>query len=70
MCKRDALYYLKKPNHFYNSFSLHDWAIREGFLELDRRERLGLPLIDRNLVDPATLDLPTDEELGDYKVYT
>lgn len=39
-------------------------------MELDRRERLGLPLIDPNLVDPAKIDLPTDEELGDYKVYT
>ncbi|XP_017493790.1 PREDICTED: NADH dehydrogenase [ubiquinone] 1 beta subcomplex subunit 11, mitochondrial-like, partial [Rhagoletis zephyria] len=56
--------------YYFPDFVLHDWAIREGFLELDRRERLGLPLIDRNLVDPATLDLPTDEELGDYKVYT
>uniref|UniRef100_A0A8D8PLG8 NADH dehydrogenase [ubiquinone] 1 beta subcomplex subunit 11, mitochondrial n=1 Tax=Cacopsylla melanoneura TaxID=428564 RepID=A0A8D8PLG8_9HEMI len=47
---------------------LHDWAEREAFLELRRREKLGLPLIDPNYVDPATIVLPTDEELGDTPI--
>lgn len=50
-------------------FSLNDWALREAFLELDRREKAGLPLIDKNLVDPSKLTLPSEEELGDYEVY-
>lgn len=44
--------------------NLADWSHREAFLELRRREKLGLPLIDPNYVDPATIVLPTDEELG------
>ena len=50
-------------------FRLHDWSVREAYLELNRRERLGLPLIDKNLVPPDQLELPTDEELGDTEVY-
>lgn len=41
-----------------------DWSQREAFLELRRREKLGLPLIDPHYVDPANIVLPTDEELG------
>lgn len=49
-------------------FMLRDWAQREGFLELRRREKLGLPLIDSNYVDPAQIELPSDEELGDTEI--
>ena len=45
-----------------------DWSRREAFLELRRREELGLPRIDKNLVPPEKLYLPTDEELGDSKI--
>lgn len=45
-----------------------DWAQREAYLELRRREELGLPLIDPNLIDPAKIKLPTDEELGDMEI--
>lgn len=45
------------------SYSKAEWALREAFLELDRRERLGLPLIDPNYVDPAKIELPSEEEL-------
>ncbi|KAL1452259.1 hypothetical protein WDU94_006548 [Cyamophila willieti] len=48
--------------------NLHDWSQREAFLELRRREKLGLPPIDPYYVDPATIVLPTDEELGDTPV--
>ncbi|CAG2062288.1 unnamed protein product, partial [Timema podura] len=49
-------------------FQLRDWAQREAFLELRRREQLGLPPIDRNLIDPDKIILPTDEELGDTEI--
>uniref|UniRef100_A0A7R9I294 NADH dehydrogenase [ubiquinone] 1 beta subcomplex subunit 11, mitochondrial n=1 Tax=Timema bartmani TaxID=61472 RepID=A0A7R9I294_9NEOP len=49
-------------------FQLRDWAQREAFLELRRREQLGLPPIDRNLIDPEKITLPTDEELGDTEI--
>uniref|UniRef100_A0A1L8DZQ3 NADH dehydrogenase [ubiquinone] 1 beta subcomplex subunit 11, mitochondrial n=1 Tax=Nyssomyia neivai TaxID=330878 RepID=A0A1L8DZQ3_9DIPT len=47
---------------------LRDWAQREAFLEIRRREALGLDYIDMNYVDPATVVLPTDEELGDTEI--
>jgi len=61
--------HLKVLNYLNLLQSLHDWTVREAYLELDRRERLGLPLIDKNLVDPNLLELPSDEELGDTEVY-
>ncbi|VDP21962.1 unnamed protein product [Echinostoma caproni] len=46
-----------------------DWAYREAYLELERRRRDGLPLIDRDLVPASRVKLPTDEELGpDFKI--
>lgn len=45
-----------------------DWAQREAFLELRRREAAGLPLVDPNYVDPAKVTLPSDEELGDTEI--
>lgn len=56
-------YFAYRPK-FYNS----DWALREAFLELRRREQLGLPLVDPNYVDPSTVYLPSDEELGDTEI--
>lgn len=49
-------------------YSLQDWAQREAYLELRRREKAGLPLVDPNLVDPAKINLPSDEELGDTEI--
>ncbi|XP_030752618.1 NADH dehydrogenase [ubiquinone] 1 beta subcomplex subunit 11, mitochondrial [Sitophilus oryzae] len=48
--------------------NLRDWAIREAFLELKRREAAGLPLVDPNLIPPEKITLPTDEELGDTEI--
>nr|VZI29369.1 unnamed protein product [Spirometra erinaceieuropaei] len=46
-----------------------DWARREAFLELERRRRLGLPLVDPNLIPPERVKLPSKEELGpDFKI--
>ncbi|XP_065173388.1 NADH dehydrogenase [ubiquinone] 1 beta subcomplex subunit 11, mitochondrial [Atheta coriaria] len=49
-------------------YSLHDWAQREAFLELRRREDAGLPLISKDLIDPSKIVLPSDEELGDTEI--
>ena len=53
---------------FWYYFREVAWAQREAYLELARREKNGLPLIDANLVDPANIDLPSDEELGDFEI--
>lgn len=45
------------------SHSGYDWAQREAFIEVNRREQLGLPFIDPNLVDPEKITLPSEEEL-------
>lgn len=47
---------------------LRDWAQREAFLELRRREAAGLEPISRDFVDPSTIELPSDEELGSNDV--
>ncbi|XP_030031380.2 NADH dehydrogenase [ubiquinone] 1 beta subcomplex subunit 11, mitochondrial [Manduca sexta] len=46
---------------------LRDWAQREAFLELRRREKAGLPPIDPNFIDPKQVKLP-DEELCDVEI--
>ena len=45
-----------------------DWIMREAYLELHRREKLGLPLVDKNFIDPSKIELPSDEELGDTEI--
>lgn len=47
---------------------LRDWAQREGFLELRRREQAGIDLVNPNYVDPNKINLPSDEELGDTEI--
>lgn len=47
-------------------FKLKDWARREAYLRTVKREALGLPLIDKNIVDPERVVLPTEEELKEY----
>ncbi|KAF2899596.1 hypothetical protein ILUMI_06580 [Ignelater luminosus] len=48
--------------------NLKDWAQREAFVELRRREEKGLLPIDPNLIDPSQITLPSDEELGDTEI--
>ncbi|XP_015183969.1 PREDICTED: NADH dehydrogenase [ubiquinone] 1 beta subcomplex subunit 11, mitochondrial [Polistes dominula] len=48
--------------------SMGSWAQREAYLQIRYREEHGLPLIDMNVVDPAKVILPTDEELGDTEI--
>ncbi|XP_076313214.1 NADH dehydrogenase [ubiquinone] 1 beta subcomplex subunit NP15.6 [Tachypleus tridentatus] len=49
-------------------FRNKQWSVREAFLQLHRREKLGLPLVDKNLIDPSKIELPSDEELGDSEI--
>ncbi|XP_066151597.1 NADH dehydrogenase [ubiquinone] 1 beta subcomplex subunit 11, mitochondrial [Euwallacea fornicatus] len=49
-------------------YNLRDWAVREAFLELRRREAAGLPLVDPNFIPPENILLPSDEELGDTEI--
>ncbi|KAF5303852.1 hypothetical protein FQR65_LT08109 [Abscondita terminalis] len=44
------------------------WAQREAFLELRRREAAGLPLIDPNLIDPMKIKLPPQSELDNCEI--
>ncbi|KDR23102.1 NADH dehydrogenase [ubiquinone] 1 beta subcomplex subunit 11, mitochondrial [Zootermopsis nevadensis] len=53
---------------YYPDVLLRDWAQREAYLELRRREAQGLPPIDRNLIDPQKIVLPSDEELADTDI--
>uniref|UniRef100_A0A7E4W0K2 NADH dehydrogenase [ubiquinone] 1 beta subcomplex subunit 11, mitochondrial n=1 Tax=Panagrellus redivivus TaxID=6233 RepID=A0A7E4W0K2_PANRE len=47
-----------------------EWALREAHLEIARRQKAGLPLISKDLVDPkqVVLQLPSEEELRDFEI--
>ena len=51
-------------------FRAVNWAVREAFLEIERREKNGLPLVDPELipVEKIKSQLPSDEELGDTDI--
>lgn len=49
-------------------YNYKNWAEREAFLELRRREENGLPLIDPNYINPDLINLPSEEELGDIEI--
>jgi len=47
-----------------------EWSRREAHLELARRQKAGLPLISKDLIDPDKVlpTLPSDEELRDFPI--
>ena len=47
---------------------MRDWAQREGFLELRRREEEGLELVDPNFIEPGQINLPSDEDLKNFEI--
>ena len=55
-------------NYRRDSYMKKHWCRREAMLCLIEREKAGVPYIDRNYVDPAKLELPTDEELNGAEV--
>ena len=50
------------------SFPERDWVEREAYLELHRREKFGLPLVDPDVIPRERMVLPSDEELGDFEI--
>lgn len=48
---------------------LNNWALREAYIEIKRREELGLPYVDCNYIPPEKVRLPTEEELEGRHVY-
>jgi len=53
---------------YFPDFKNQAWTQREAYLELERRERCGLPLIDANMLDPSKIDLPSEEELAGFEI--
>lgn len=47
---------------------MRDWAQREGYLELRRREAAGRDPISPDYVDVNSIVLPSDEELGSTEI--
>ncbi|KAG5678555.1 hypothetical protein PVAND_008220 [Polypedilum vanderplanki] len=58
-----SVYFAYTPDNF-----LRDWSQREAFLELRRREAAGLEPISPDYIDPALIELPSEEELGDFEI--
>ncbi|OQR75490.1 NADH dehydrogenase-like [Tropilaelaps mercedesae] len=50
-------------------FKNRDWIHRQAYLELNRREKHGLPLIDKEYIPLERINLPTEEELEGKEVY-
>ena len=44
------------------------WAQREAYLQLENRQKLGLPLIDPNYVPVEKVQLQDEEELKDFDI--
>lgn len=47
---------------------MRDWAQREGYLELRRREAAGVEPINKEYVDVSSIQLPSDEDLGNTEI--
>lgn len=45
-----------------------EWSHREAYIVLRNREAAGLEPISPDYVDPSTLVLPSDDELGDTEI--
>ncbi len=53
---------------YWPDHRLRDWSQREAYIEIARREALGLPHVDPNVVPPENINLPSDEELEDFEI--
>ncbi|ESO94936.1 hypothetical protein LOTGIDRAFT_202405 [Lottia gigantea] len=56
-----VLYY--QPDHL-----MQDWALREAYLEIEHREKNGLPLVDPNLIPLDQISLPDESEIQDINI--
>lgn len=75
LSRNSKLFRIKKSsniNHFFHICRPYarQWAKREAYLEIERRKKAGLPLISKDLLDPAVvaIQLPPEEELGDFQI--
>lgn len=53
---------------YYPDVSREAWSQREAYLILRDREEAGLEPIAPDYIDPTTLEMPTEEELGDVEI--
>ncbi|CAH0385924.1 unnamed protein product [Bemisia tabaci] len=53
---------------YYPDYQELDWTQREAYIQIREREKAGLPYVDPNYVDPATIPLPSDEELEGVEI--
>ncbi|KAE8744775.1 hypothetical protein FOCC_FOCC008591 [Frankliniella occidentalis] len=53
---------------YYPDLMKNEWAHREAFLELRRREAAGLPLVDPDYIPASQMKLPSEEQLGSYEI--
>ncbi|XKL63836.1 hypothetical protein PGB90_006200 [Kerria lacca] len=53
---------------YYPDLDDLDWSNREAYIQLRRREVLGLPLVDKDYARPEDIPLPPDEEIGDDEI--
>jgi NADH dehydrogenase (ubiquinone) 1 beta subcomplex subunit 11 len=54
--------------YYLPDIRLSSWALREAYMEIERRKALGKPYISRDYVPAELIRLPTDEELGDEEI--
>lgn len=56
--------------YYQPDFTRQDWAQREAYLVLRRREAAGEDPVCKDYIDPAVMaqQLPSDEELGDTEI--
>jgi NADH dehydrogenase (ubiquinone) 1 beta subcomplex subunit 11 len=47
---------------------MRDWAQREAFLELRRREKAGSRPIDPNYINPSLMNLPSESDICDVEI--
>ena len=52
----------------FSAARFYDWQHREAYLLIREREAKGQVIIDRNLIDPSKVELPSDEELDDTDI--
>jgi len=53
---------------YFPDYRLRNWYQREAYVELARREAMGLPQVDPNLIPPENFSLPSEEELEDFEI--
>lgn len=54
--------------YYWPDLKLDNWCHREAYFEIERRSKLGRPLISKDYVPADRIVLPTDEELGDTEI--